>query len=72
MVTKLGITEDTCIGLFIGLIQGTSLKIMIAYNAAGVIAEINIYAIFVFLIIFGIVSLTMLIFLSRNVKRKNL
>jgi len=86
-----------CIGLFIGLIQGTSLKIMIDYNAAnntkkfstineilkgigfgltpiaaGIIAESNIYSIFVFLIIFGILSLIALFFLSRNVKRKNL
>ncbi|MHA1471864.1 MAG: MFS transporter [Promethearchaeota archaeon] len=86
---------SACIGLFVGLIQGTSLKIMIDYNAAnntkkfstineilkgigfgltpiaaGIIAEINIFANFVFLIFFGMFSLSMLIFLSRNVKRK--
>ena len=86
---------SACIGLFIGLIQGTSLKIMIDYNAAnntkkfstineilkgigfgltpiaaGIIAEINIFANFVFLIIFGMISLSTLIYLSRNVKRK--
>jgi len=83
------------IGLFIGLIQGTSLKIMIDYGAehnkkkystineilkgigfgltpiaAGYIAEINIFAIFGFIIIYGIGALIYLIYLSRNVKRK--
>jgi hypothetical protein len=81
-------------GLFIGLIQGTSLKIMIDYGsesgtkkfstvnevlkgigfgltpiAAGLVAEINMYAIFVILIIVISCILIALIYLSRNVKR---
>ncbi len=84
------------IGLFIGLIQGTSLKIMIDYGAmentkkystineilkgigfgltpiaAGFIAEINIYGVFVFLIILGVSVLMPLLYLSRNIKFKN-
>ena len=84
------------IGLFIGLIHGTSLKIMIDYGAAnntkkystinevlkgigfgltpiaaGFIAEINIYGIFVFLIILGVSVLIPLLYLSRNLKFKN-
>ena len=84
------------IGLFIGLIQGTSLKIMIDYGAmentkkystinevlkgigfgltpiaAGFIAEINIYGVFVFLIIIGLSVLIPLLYLSRNIKLKN-
>jgi len=84
------------IGLFIGLIQGTSLKIMIDYGAekntkkysttnevlkgigfgltpiaAGFIAEINIYGVFVFLIILGVSVLIPLLYLSRNLKFKN-
>jgi len=84
------------IGLFIGLIQGTSLKIMIDYGAAkntkkystinevlkgigfgltpiaaGFIAEINIYGVFVFLIILGVAVLIPLLYLSRNLKFKN-
>ena len=84
------------IGIFIGLIQGTSLKIMIDYGAAentkkysttnevlkgigfgltpiaaGFIAEINIYGVFVFLIIFGASVLIPLIYLSRNLKFKS-
>ncbi len=83
------------IGLFIGLIQGTSLKIMIDYGAAnntkkystinevlkgigfgltpiaaGFIAEINIYGVFVFLIILGVSVLIPLLYLSRIIKRK--
>ena len=83
------------IGLFIGLIQGTSLKIMIDYGAAkntkkystinevlkgigfgltpiaaGFIAEINIYSVFVFLIIIGVSVLVPLLYLSRIIKRK--
>jgi len=83
------------IGLFIGLIQGTSLKIMIDYGAerntkkystinevlkgigfgltpifAGFVAEINIYAIFIFLIIFLFSVFIPLIYLSRNIKKK--
>jgi len=83
------------IGLFIGLIQGTSLKIMIDYGAAkntkkystinevlkgigfgltpiaaGFIAEINIYGVFVFLIILGAFVLIPLLYLSRNIKFK--
>ncbi|MFX0022346.1 MAG: MFS transporter [Candidatus Hermodarchaeota archaeon] len=79
-------------GIFIGLIQGASLKIMIDYGAAqntkkfstineilkgigfgltpiiaGVIAEFNIYANFVFLCFFGISILMYLIYLSRKV-----
>ena len=84
------------IGLFIGLIQGTSLKIMIDYGAAkntkkystinevlkgigfgltpiaaGFIAEINIYGVFVFLTILGTAVLIPLLYLSRNIKFKN-
>lgn len=83
------------IGLFIGLIQGTSLKIMIDYGAAkntkkystineilkgigfgltpiaaGFIAEINIYGVFVFLIILVVSVLIPLLYLSRNLKMK--
>jgi len=83
------------IGIFIGLIQGTSLKIMIDYGAeentkkysttnevlkgigfgltpiaAGFIAEINIYGVFVFLPILGISVLIPLLYLSRNLKMK--
>ncbi len=83
------------IGLFIGLIQGTSLKIMIDFGAAkntkkystinevlkgigfgltpiaaGFIAEINIYGIFVFLIIPGVIVFIPLLYLSRNIKNK--
>ena len=83
------------IGLFIGLIQGTSLKIMIDYGAAkntkkystinevlkgigfgltpiaaGFIAEINIYGVFLFLIILGVSILTPLLYISRNIKFK--
>ena len=83
------------VGIFIGLIQGTSLKIMIDYGAAkntkkystineilkgvgfgltpiaaGFVAEINIYANFVFLSIFGFVSLILLIYLSRDIEKK--
>ena len=83
------------IGLFIGLIQGSSLRIMIDYGAAnntkkystineilkgigfgltpiaaGFIAEINIYGVFVFLIILGVIVFIPLLFLSRNIKIK--
>ncbi|MBY9010694.1 MAG: MFS transporter [Candidatus Lokiarchaeota archaeon] len=83
------------IGLFIGLIQGTSLKIMIDYGAAnytkkystinevlkgigfgltpiaaGFIAEINIYGVFVFLTILGVIVFIPLLYLSRNIKIK--
>ncbi|MHA1478613.1 MAG: MFS transporter [Promethearchaeota archaeon] len=83
------------VGLFVGLIQGTSLKIMIDYGAAkntkkystinevlkgigfgltpiaaGFIAEINIYGVFVFLIILGASVLIPLLYLSRNIKIK--
>ena len=83
------------IGLFVGMIQGTSLKIMIDYGAAkntkkystinevlkgigfgltpiaaGFIAEINIYGVFVFLIILGASVLIPLLYLSRNIKFK--
>jgi len=83
------------IGLFIGLIQGTSLKIMIDYGAAnrtkkystineilkgigfgltpiaaGFIAEINIYGVFVFLTIIGVIVFIPLLYLSRNIKNK--
>ena len=83
------------IGLFIGLIQGTSLKIMIDYGAAkntkkystinevlkgigfgltpiaaGFIAEINIYGVFIFLLILGISVIIPLLYLSRNIKTK--
>jgi MFS family permease len=86
---------SSSIGIFIGFIQGTSLKIMIDYGAsrntkkystinevikgvgfgltpilAGFIAEINVYANFLVLLIFGIFSLITLIFLSRNVKKE--
>ncbi|MFX1528409.1 MAG: MFS transporter [Promethearchaeota archaeon] len=80
-------------GLYVGLIQGVSLKIMIDYGAeqnkgkystinevlkglgfgllpiaAGYIAELNLYAIFGFIIIFGIGLLIPIIYLSRNIK----
>jgi len=83
------------IGLFIGLIQGTSLKIMIDYSAAnntkkystineilkgigfgltpiaaGFIAEINLYGVFIFLIIIGVIVFITLLYLSRNIKLK--
>ena len=83
------------IGLFIGLIQGTSLKIMIDYSAAnntkkystineilkgigfgltpiaaGFIAEINLYGVFIFLIIIGVIVFIALLYLSRNIKLK--
>jgi len=83
------------IGLFIGLIQGTSLKIMIDYSAAnntkkystineilkgigfgltpiaaGFIAEINLYGVFIFLIIIGVIIFIALLYLSRNIKLK--
>lgn len=83
------------IGLFVGLIQGTSLKIMIDYGAAentkkystlneilkgigfgltpiaaGFIAEINIYGVFIFLIILGSSALLTLAYLSRRKKMK--
>jgi len=85
------------IGIFIGLIQGASLKIMIDYGAerntkkystinevlkgigfsltpifAGFVAEINIYAIFIFLIIFAFSVFIPLIYLSRNIKKKHI
>ena len=85
------------IGLFIGLIQGASLKIMIDYGAerntkkysttnevlkgigfgltpifAGFVAEINIYAIFIFLIIFIFSVFIPIIYLSRNIKKKHI
>ncbi len=85
------------IGIFIGLIQGASLKIMIDYGAerdtnkystinevlkgvgfgltpifAGFIAEINIYAIFIFLIIFIFSVFIPLVYLSRNIKKKHI
>jgi MFS family permease len=83
------------IGLFIGLIQGASLKIMIDYGAerntkkystinevlkgigfgltpifAGFVAEINIYAIFIFLVIFIFSVFIPIIYLSRNIKKR--
>ncbi|MBY9012449.1 MAG: MFS transporter [Candidatus Lokiarchaeota archaeon] len=83
------------IGLFVGLIQGTSLKIMIDYGAAentkkystfneilkgigfgltpiaaGFIAEINIYGVFIFLIVLGSTALLILAYLSRRKKMK--
>ena len=82
---------SSTIGLFVGLIQGTSLKIMIDYGAsentkkystlneilkgigfgltpiaAGFIAEINIYGVFVFLIILVSSALITLAYLSRS------
>jgi MFS family permease len=81
-------------GLFIGLIQGTSLKIMIDYGSenntkkystinevlkgigfgfapilAGIIAEVNIYMIFIVLMCVNICILIMLISISKNVKK---
>ena len=87
---------NATIGLFIGLIQGTSLKIMIDYGAAnntkkystineilkgigfgltpiaaGFISEINIYGVFVFLIILGVIVFIPLLYSSRNINLKN-
>jgi len=84
------------IGLFLGLIHGTSLKIMLEYGIAknttiystineiiigigfgltpiiaGYVAEINVYPIFVFVILFGAFLLVIQIYLSRNVKRSH-
>jgi len=82
------------VGLFLGFIHGTGMKIMLEYGTAqdtskyatineiiigagfgltpmiaGFVSEINIYLIFAFLGIFGIVILILLIYLSRNVKK---
>ena len=81
------------IGLFLGFIHGTAMKIMLEYGTAqdtskyatineiligagfgltpiiaGFVSEINIYSIFLFLGIFGLVFLILLIYVSRNVK----
>lgn len=83
------------VGLFIGLIHGTAMKIMLEYGTtkntakystineilvgmgfgitpiiAGYVVEINIYAIFMFIAIFGLLILILLIYLSRNIKKK--
>lgn len=88
---------SSSIGIFIGFIQGTAVKIMIDYGAeqntkkystinevlkgiglgltpmvAGIIAETNNYANFVVLLTFGIVTLIILIFISRKIKNKDL
>ncbi len=85
------------VGLFLGLIHGTAMKIMLEYGTAqdtskyatineiligagfgftpiiaGFVSEINIYSIFLFLGIFGLVILTLLIYISRNVKSPKL
>jgi len=85
---------SAAIGLFLGLIHGTSMKIMLEYGIAknttiystineiiigigfgltpiiaGYVTEINIYPIFVFVMLFGAVLLIIQIYLSRNVKR---
>ena len=82
------------IGLFLGLIHGTGMKIMLEKGAAqdtskyatineiligvgfgltpiiaGYVAEVNIFPIFAFIGIFGLVILVLLIYLSRNVKK---
>ena len=41
----------------------------IAPIIAGYIAEVNIYAIFMFIVIFGLVILIFLMYLSRNIKK---
>jgi MFS family permease len=81
------------VGLFLGFVHGTSMKIMLEYGTAqdtskyatineiiigagfgltpiiaGYVSEINIYSIFMFLGIFGLVILILLVYLSRNVK----
>jgi MFS family permease len=83
------------VGLFLGLIHGTSMKIMLQYGTAknttkfstineilvgagfgltpifaGYIAEVNIYFMFIFIIILGVVISIILIYLSRNVKNR--
>lgn len=88
---------SSSIGIFIGFIQGTAVKIMIDYGAehntkkystinevlkgigfgltpivAGIIAETNNYANFVVFLTFGIVTLIILIFISRKIKNKDL
>ncbi|MHA1987505.1 MAG: MFS transporter [Promethearchaeota archaeon] len=82
------------IGLFLGLVHGTGMKIMLEKGAAqdtskyatineiligagfgvtpiitGYVSEVNIYPIFIFIVMFGLIILTLLIYLSRNVKK---
>ncbi|MFX0057150.1 MAG: MFS transporter [Candidatus Hodarchaeota archaeon] len=82
------------VGLFLGLIHGTSMKIMLQYGTAknttkfstineilvgagfgltpifaGYVAEVNIYLMFIFIIILGVLISIVLLYLSRNVKR---
>ena len=82
------------VGLFLGLIHGTCMKIMLEYGTAenstkystinevlvgigfgltpiiaGYAVEIYLYSIHVFIMIFGLVVLGLLIYLSKNVKR---
>jgi len=79
-------------GLFLGLIQGTAMKIMLDYGTAenttkystmneilvgmgfgitpiiaGYVAEVNLYAIFGFMMFFGLFTLIFLIYLTRNI-----
>ncbi|MHA2182478.1 MAG: hypothetical protein ACXAAH_13745, partial [Promethearchaeota archaeon] len=82
------------IGLFLGLVHGTGMKIMLEKGAAqdtskyatineiligagfgvtpiiaGYVSEVNIYSIFAFIGIFGLIILSLLIYFSRNVKK---
>jgi len=82
------------VGLFLGFVHGTGMKIMLEKGAAqdtskyatineiligtgfgvtpiitGFVSEVNIYPIFAFIGIFGLVILTLLIYLSRTVKK---
>jgi MFS family permease len=82
------------IGLFLGFVHGTGMKIMLEKGAAqdtskyatinevligagfgitpiitGFVSEVSIYPVFAFIGIFGLVILTLLIYLSRTVKK---
>jgi len=82
------------VGLFLGLVHGTAMKIMLEKGAAqdtskyatineiligagfgftpiitGFVSEVDIYPIFAFIGIFGLVILILLIYISRNVKK---
>jgi predicted MFS family arabinose efflux permease len=84
------------IGLFLGFVHGTGMKIMLEKGAAqdtskyatineifigigfgltpiiaGFVSEVNIYSIFAFIGIFGLIILVLLIYFSRNVKKSN-
>ncbi|MHA2120491.1 MAG: MFS transporter [Promethearchaeota archaeon] len=83
------------VGLFLGLIHGTGMKIMLEYGTAentskysiineiligigfgvtpiisGYVVETQLYAIHVFILIFGVIVFLFLLYISRNVKRE--